>query len=37
MTFAEIGTIWRLINKDINILALTATSNSETAKFILKD
>lgn len=32
--FAEIGTIQSLINKEINILALTATATSETAKSI---
>jgi len=34
--FAEIGTIRSLINKDINILALTATATNETAKIIIE-
>ena len=35
-TFAEIGTVRSLINKDINILALTATASSETAEIIFE-
>ena len=34
--FAEIGTIRSLINKDINILALTATATHETMKSIFE-
>jgi len=34
--FAEIGTIRSLINKDVNILALTATATHETVKSIFE-
>ncbi|XP_065884449.1 uncharacterized protein [Dysidea avara] len=35
-TFAEIGTIRSLINKEVNILALTATATHETVKSIFE-